>query len=85
MDNKLTHYLCSYKKNVQYTNPDVKAVTSTCNIEKQQYFILHAICNIVDTKTKGMGRTAGEPYGKQQELKFTCRTEHWNSSLPTAM
>ena len=43
MDNKLTHYLCSYKKNVQYTNPDVTAVTNTCDIDKQQYFVLHAI------------------------------------------
>ena len=38
MDNKLTHT----HKNVQYTNPDVTAVTNTCDIDKQQYFVLHA-------------------------------------------
>ena len=37
MDNKLTHT----HKNVQYTNPDVTAVTNTCDIDKQQYFVLH--------------------------------------------
>ena len=36
MDNKLTH-----TKNVQHTNPDVTAVTNTCDIDKQQYFVLH--------------------------------------------
>jgi hypothetical protein len=50
---------------------------------KKQYLTVHAI--LTTLKTDGTRRTAGRPYSKQQELKFTLRTEQWNSSLLTGM
>ena len=83
MDNKLTLISCPHK-NVQYTNPNVTAVTSTCNI-RWQTAVPHCACNTDDTRTDGKRRKVGKSYMKQQEIKFTFKTEQCNSSLITAM
>ena len=69
---------------MQYTNPNITAHTSTCNI-RWQTAVPHCACNTDDTKIDGTRRRVGKPYRKQQELKFIFRTEQWNSSLLTAM
>jgi len=68
---------------VHYTNPNVTAVTSTCNL-RQETAVPHCACNTDGTKPDGR-RRAHKSYRKQQELKFTFRTEQCNSSLLTAM
>ena len=45
----------------------------------------HCACNTDDTKTDSGRRRVGKHYRKQWKLKFTFRTEQWNSSLLTAM
>jgi hypothetical protein len=59
-------------------------VTNTGNF-KEEKAVPHCTCNTDGTKTDGTRSTAGKPYRKQRELKYTFRTEQWNSSLLTAM
>jgi hypothetical protein len=50
--------------------------------DKQQYLIVHAI--LMTIKQKLGVKKAGEPYMKQEKLKFVFITE-WNSSLLKAI
>jgi len=82
MDNKLTNYLCSYKK--VYSTQIQLLQKSACTI-RCETAIPHCACNTDDTKTDARRRRVGKAYRKQQELKFTFRTEQFNASLITAM
>jgi len=82
MDNKLTNYLCSYKK--VYSTQILLLQQSSCTI-RCKTAIPHCACNTDDTKTEARRRRVGKAYRNQQELKFTFRTEQWNFSLFTAM
>ena len=57
---------------------------SACTI-RCETAIPHCACNTDDTKTGARRRRVGKAYRKQQELKFTFRTEQCNFSLFTAM
>jgi hypothetical protein len=50
---------------VQYTNPNVTAVTSACDI-RWETAVPHCACNTDDIKTDGTRRRVGKPYRKQQ-------------------
>jgi hypothetical protein len=84
MDSKLTYSFCSHKTVCSPQNPNVTAVTSTCNI-RWETAVPDGACNTDGTKTDCRRRRAAKHYRKQWELKFTFRTEQQNSSRLTAL